>query len=103
MVLGLGIDTGGTFTDAAVVDLDSKKVLAKAKAPTTYHDLSIGIASAVDQVIQLGGFDAKDILLVGLSTTLATNSIQLFFPSISCRGKPDSFSKAALQAAIVVS
>jgi N-methylhydantoinase A/oxoprolinase/acetone carboxylase beta subunit len=75
MVLGLGIDTGGTFTDAAVVDLDSKKVIAKAKAPTTYHDLSIGIASAVEQVIQLGGFDAKDILLVGLSTTLATNSI----------------------------
>ena len=75
MVLGLGIDTGGTFTDAAVVDLDSKKVIAKAKAPTTYHDLSVGIASAVEQVIQLGGFDAKDILLVGLSTTLATNSI----------------------------
>ncbi len=75
MVLGLGIDTGGTFTDAAVVDLDTKKVIAKAKASTTYHDLSIGIASAVEQVIRIGGFDAKDILLVGLSTTLATNSI----------------------------
>jgi N-methylhydantoinase A/oxoprolinase/acetone carboxylase beta subunit len=75
MVLGLGIDTGGTFTDAAVVDLESKKVIAKAKAPTTYRDLSIGITSAVEQVIQLGGFDAKDILMVGLSTTLATNSI----------------------------
>jgi N-methylhydantoinase A/oxoprolinase/acetone carboxylase beta subunit len=75
MVLGLGIDTGGTFTDAAVLDLDTKKVIAKAKAPTTYHDLSTGIASAIEQVVKIGGFDAKDISLVGLSTTLATNSI----------------------------
>ncbi len=75
MVLGLGIDTGGTFTDAAVVDLDTKKVIAKAKAPTTYYDLSVGIASAVEQAIQSGGFDVKDVSLVGLSTTLATNSI----------------------------
>jgi N-methylhydantoinase A/oxoprolinase/acetone carboxylase beta subunit len=75
MVLGLGIDTGGTFTDAAVVDLDTKKVIAKAKAPTTYHDLSIGIASAIEQVVRMGGFDVKEIYLVGLSTTLATNSL----------------------------
>ncbi len=75
MVLGLGIDTGGTFTDAAVVDLDTKKVIAKAKSPTTYHDLSVGIASAIKQVVQIGGFDVKDVYLVGLSTTLATNSI----------------------------
>ena len=71
----MGIDTGGTFTDAAVVDLDTKRVIAKAKSPTTYHDLSIGIASAVERVVHGGGFQAKDIALVGLSTTLATNSI----------------------------
>ena len=47
MTLGLGVDTGGTFTDAAIVDLDTKKVLVKAKARTTYHDLSIGIIGAV--------------------------------------------------------
>ena len=75
MVLGLGIDTGGTFTDAAVVDIDTRKVIAKAKAPTTYHDLSVGIASAIEQVINIGNFDVKGISLVGLSTTLATNSI----------------------------
>ncbi len=39
MNLGLGIDTGGTFTDAAIIDLDTTKVLAKAKSPTTYEDL----------------------------------------------------------------
>ena len=75
MNFGLGIDTGGTYTDAVIVDLNSNKVIAKAKSPTTYQDLSIGIAGALDGVISKGGFDIADIRLVGLSTTLATNSI----------------------------
>ncbi len=75
MNLGLGIDTGGTFTDAAIIDLDTTKVLAKAKSPTTYEDLSIGIIGALDQVITLPGVDIADIKMVGLSTTLATNSL----------------------------
>lgn len=75
MKLGLGVDTGGTFTDAAIVDLDSMKVLAKAKANTTYHDLSIGIVNAMDKVFQDFGESVSDIKIVGLSTTLATNSL----------------------------
>jgi N-methylhydantoinase A/oxoprolinase/acetone carboxylase beta subunit len=75
MNLGLGVDTGGTFTDAAIVDLDTKEVLAKAKSPTTYHDLSIGILGAIDQAVIRNGIDPASIRLVGLSTTLATNSI----------------------------
>ena len=73
--LGLGIDTGGTFTDAAIIDLREKRVLAKAKAPTTHHDLAIGLREAVDKVMETDGFDVEDIRLVGVSTTLATNSI----------------------------
>ncbi|MDW5562241.1 MAG: hydantoinase/oxoprolinase family protein [Methanomassiliicoccus sp.] len=75
MTLGLGVDTGGTFTDAAIVDLDSQMVLAKAKASTTYQDLSIGIVEAVEAAIEKGNIDPAEIKLVGLSTTLATNSI----------------------------
>ena len=73
--LGLGIDTGGTFTDAAIVDMDSMQVLATAKSPTTYSDLSIGMLGAVDGVLSTGVFSVDEIKLVGLSTTLATNSI----------------------------
>ena len=75
MTLGLGVDTGGTFTDAAIVDLDTKKVLVKAKARTTYHDLSIGIIGAIDAAVKGNGVNPGDIKLVGLSTTLATNAI----------------------------
>jgi len=71
----LGIDTGGTYTDAAVVDLSSKDVVAKFKAPTTYYDLSIGLEAAIKGVMDKGGFDPAGIRLVGLSTTLATNSL----------------------------
>ena len=73
--LGLGIDTGGTFTDAAILDLDTKKVLVKAKSPTTYHDLAVGITGAIDNALAQQAVDVKDIKMVGLSTTLATNSI----------------------------
>lgn len=74
-VYGLGIDTGGTFTDAAVVDLRTHKILAKAKARTTHHDLSIGLGEAVDNVLRAFNAERFDPSLVGVSTTLATNSI----------------------------
>ncbi len=74
-VYGLGMDTGGTYTDAAVVDLRDHKIIAKGKAPTTHQDLTVGLVEAVEQVLSLGLFDLEDITLVGLSTTLATNSV----------------------------
>ena len=44
----LGIDTGGTFTDAVLWDPQSAAVLDKAKAPTTHDDLKIGIGASID-------------------------------------------------------
>ena len=70
--LALGIDTGGTYTDAVVIDYETKEIRAKAKARTTPHDLSFGIAQSLDA---LKGVDLKTIKLVSLSTTLATNAI----------------------------
>ena len=46
MTVALGIDTGSTYTDAVLVDHTTGKVLGKAKALTTCHDLSIGIGQA---------------------------------------------------------
>ena len=71
MALGIGIDTGGTYTDAVLYDSDQNKVLAKGKALTTKEDLSIGIGNALDTLpAELVG-QAK---ILSLSTTLATNA-----------------------------
>ena len=76
MTVALGIDTGGTYTDAALVDHTTGQVLCAAKALTTRRDLSIGIAAAVDAVFQQAGAPPPtDVGLVALSTTLATNAI----------------------------
>jgi len=75
MTLALGIDTGGTYTDAVLVDHASSDVLASAKALTTRHDLSIGIGQAVAAVFGGGDVSPANVDLVALSTTLATNAI----------------------------
>ncbi len=68
----LGIDTGGTYTDAVILDPEQGRVLTSAKALTTHHDLSYGIDAAITM---LTGIDISRIGLVGLSTTLATNAL----------------------------
>ncbi len=70
--LGLGIDAGGTYTDAAIYDFSTKKVLSKAKALTTKWDFTIGINEAIDK---LDPETLSAIDLVSVSTTLATNAI----------------------------
>jgi len=75
MTVALGIDTGGTYTDAVLVDQASGAVMAGAKSLTTYHDLSIGIREAVAAVFDGKATSTADVSLVGLSTTLATNAI----------------------------
>jgi len=71
LALTLGIDTGGTYTDAVLFD-GATGVIAKAKSLTTKHDLTLGVKGAIEQVI---GTRAADIGLVSISTTLATNAI----------------------------
>ena len=46
----LGIDTGGTFTDGIVMEKETERILAKAKANTTRQDLSIGIGNCIEQL-----------------------------------------------------
>lgn len=68
----MGFDTGGTYTDAVIMDLDKGDVLARAKSLTTRNDLSIGIKGAIEN------FDRSllsEVVTVCLSSTLATNSI----------------------------
>ncbi|MFZ5436756.1 MAG: hydantoinase/oxoprolinase N-terminal domain-containing protein [Bacillota bacterium] len=72
MTLGLGIDTGGTFTDSVLMELETKRVLGLSKAHTTQDDLCVGIKKSLQA---LDHQSLRRVGLVSLSTTLATNSI----------------------------
>lgn len=74
--LWLGLDTGGTFTDAVLL-LDGRRVIASAKALTTPWNLAIGISNAIRAVLDLlpARTSPADVGLVSVSTTLATNAV----------------------------
>ena len=74
-ILALGIDAGGSYTDAVVMDVHTKEILAKMKSGTTHDDMIIGMMETMNGLILKRMFNPKDIKFVGLSTTLATNSI----------------------------
>ena len=72
---GIGIDTGGTFTDVVLVELDSNRVMASAKKPTTHHNLSIGISAGLEKILAAGDIKTAAIEKIAVSTTLATNAV----------------------------
>jgi N-methylhydantoinase A/oxoprolinase/acetone carboxylase beta subunit len=71
--LRLGIDVGGTHTDAAVLDAQDRLV-AKAKAATT-ADVTGGVTAALDAVLGDPAVDSARISHVMLGTTHATNAV----------------------------
>lgn len=68
----MGIDAGGTYTDSIIIRDSDGKVMDSNKALTTYPDLLTGIKNSID------GLDEKylkEVKMVSVSTTLATNTI----------------------------
>ncbi|MFO7951374.1 MAG: hydantoinase/oxoprolinase family protein [Bacillota bacterium] len=79
--LALGIDTGGTFTDGVIFDLEKRTVEAKTKVETTRHNLTLAVDRCLDQLIAAfknkngNQVDMGQVKMVSVSTTLATNAI----------------------------
>lgn len=71
----IGIDTGGTYTDAVLLDASSKTVLATAKEPTNHHRLAQSTGKALATLLKKSGVNKVDISRLALSTTLATNAV----------------------------
>ncbi len=69
---GLGIDAGGTYTDAVIMRGSDGKVVDAQKASTTYPDIKQGVKEVLDQLDQNY---LKDVNLVSVSTTLSTNAL----------------------------
>ncbi|QDG75506.1 hydantoinase/oxoprolinase N-terminal domain-containing protein [Labrenzia sp. PHM005] len=74
MTFNLGVDTGGTYTDAVILRGEDE-VVASAKALTTRHDLAEGIKEAVQSALAQAEIDPASVGLASLSTTLATNAL----------------------------
>jgi hypothetical protein len=72
--LGIGIDTGGTFTDIVLFDLAAGRLVRKAKTPTTHGDYAVCIGKAF-QALAASPAEVGALQRVALSTTLATNSV----------------------------
>ena len=64
MAYFLGVDTGGTYTDAVIVDDATDRVIGTAKSLTTRVDLALGIGRAVDAALLNAGVAAGDVALV---------------------------------------
>ena len=73
--LVLGIDAGGTFTDALLYCKKQGSILAQAKTPTTHDDLSLCLAAALESVLGKAIVEPSEISVVSVSTTLATNAL----------------------------
>jgi N-methylhydantoinase A/oxoprolinase/acetone carboxylase beta subunit len=67
----IGVDVGGTNTDAALMNGDV--VVASCKKPTT-QNVSDGIVSAIKAVLDESGEDSADIQCVMIGTTHFTNA-----------------------------
>ncbi|WP_071675912.1 hydantoinase/oxoprolinase N-terminal domain-containing protein [Nioella nitratireducens] len=72
MVLRLGIDVGGTNTDAVI--LDGRKVLAGVKCTTT-EDVMSGISEALEAVLEKAGVERANVDVAMIGTTHFTNAV----------------------------
>lgn len=71
----IGIDTGGTCTDAVLMETESGNIVATAKKPTTHRNLAEGTANVLSALLDTSGIPADLIDTVAVSSTLATNSV----------------------------
>jgi N-methylhydantoinase A/oxoprolinase/acetone carboxylase beta subunit len=72
MEIGLGIDAGGTYTDSVIYDVGRSETICKSKALTTKWDFTVGIREGLAKLDQE---KLRQVEMVSLSTTLATNAI----------------------------
>nr|WP_320011051.1 hydantoinase/oxoprolinase family protein [uncultured Desulfobulbus sp.] len=70
----IGIDTGGTYTDAVLLDSETGKVIAWHKERTTHHDLSVGVGKALAGLLAQS-VGPSEVTRLSVSTTLATNAV----------------------------
>ena len=70
----VGVDVGGTFTDAILINEDTGRTRI-AKVPSTPGDPSVGFLAAVERILREADIEAADVGYLVHGTTVATNAI----------------------------
>lgn len=74
----IGIDVGGTFTDAVIIDDETYEIIGKAKIPTTHHaktGVAEGIVAVIRKIMAEHGVSPEDVAFIAHGTTQATNAL----------------------------
>ncbi len=72
----IGIDVGGTFTDAVVIDAGTYEALAKQKIPTTHAEgVAHGVVKIISALMEENGIAPEDVTFIAHGTTQATNAL----------------------------
>ncbi|MDR0377336.1 MAG: hydantoinase/oxoprolinase family protein [Spirochaetaceae bacterium] len=78
MKVRIGIDVGGTFTDAVAIDTETYELIGTCKVPTTHFaagGVAAGIVEALRMVMQQCGIQPEDVIFIAHGTTQATNAL----------------------------
>ena len=72
----IGIDVGGTFTDAVVIDAETYEVIAKRKIPTTHKEgVALGVVQIISTLMEENKIAPEDVAFIAHGTTQATNAL----------------------------
>ncbi|WP_086350763.1 hydantoinase/oxoprolinase family protein [Candidatus Enterococcus clewellii] len=72
----IGIDVGGTFTDAVAIDNETYDVIAKLKIPTTHEEgVAQGIVKIIEKLLLENSIAPEDVMFIAHGTTQATNAL----------------------------
>lgn len=72
----IGIDVGGTFTDAVVINDDTYELIAKRKIPTTHEEgVAQGVVQIISALMQENNINPDDVVFIAHGTTQATNAL----------------------------
>ena len=78
MKVRIGIDVGGTFTDAVAIDNDTYELIGSVKVPTTHtakEGVAAGIVQALHRVMEECSIAPDDVTFIAHGTTQATNAL----------------------------